>query len=100
MTKAEKAEAVGTEMLNQAWAWLSEGHSDAEPTTYRKVVAAVQCLLLAAPDDDLEMAAAAIGAAFASLLADNPYGPELAAAFDHGVAGYEEARVLFRGTMQ
>lgn len=95
----QRAESVGCELQDRAWAWYSETYPTADETTYRKVFAAVQLILLAAPDKEFEMAMAAIGAAVRSAVG-TPCDADLTKAFNAGFEAFSEAQSLLKGPMQ
>lgn len=95
----ERAEVVGQELQDRAWTWYRETYPAADETTYRKVYASVQLVLLAAPEEDFEMAMAAIGAAVRSAVG-TPCDTGLTKAFNAGFEAFAEAQTMLRGPMQ
>ena len=95
----QRAEGVGHELQDRAWTWYRETYPTADETTYRRVYASVQLILLAAPEEDFEMAMAAIGAAVRSAVG-TPCDADLTMAFNAGFEAFSEAQALLRGPMQ
>lgn len=94
--RRQEAIEAGERIGSIAWDWLSHGHPEAEPTTYRKVFAALQCIMVAQPDGDADMAFAALGA----ILARAHDVDRAVACFNQGFAAAVETDALEMGTMQ
>lgn len=97
--KQALGEALGAKLLDQAWEWLAADHPDQDPTTYRRVFAAIQLIVSVVPKSDERMALAAIGSVLGAIDTQRPE-LEVVRQVTCGFLGTKDAEKFQEGTMQ